>query len=100
MIVKAAPRLATILWLWKALVDGRSSTEGEHVPLVGELHQSQSQIQFIDAVYTYVGNANGRSRVGHGGRYWVCWIYRKAKRVADERLSARDQAQLSETTVN
>jgi hypothetical protein len=51
MIVKAAPRLATILWLWKALVDGRSSTRGEHVPLVGELHQSQSQMQFIEAVH-------------------------------------------------
>lgn len=41
MIVKAAPRLATILWLEKVLVGGRLSTRGEYVPLVGELYQGQ-----------------------------------------------------------
>ncbi|KAG9766064.1 cdc12 like protein, partial [Aureobasidium melanogenum] len=44
----AAPRLATILWLEKALVDGCPSIGGK-------------------CRITYVGNANGRSRVGHGG---------------------------------
>lgn len=43
MIVKAAPRLATILWLDRALVDGRWMIEDEYVPLVGELHQGQSR---------------------------------------------------------
>ena len=48
---------------------------------------------------TYVGNANGRSRVGHGGRYCVWWMCGTAKRVADKRVATRDLAQLPGTTV-
>lgn len=51
MIVKAAPRLATILWLEKALVDGCPSIGGKCVPLVGELHQSQSRSLVMEAAH-------------------------------------------------
>lgn len=84
MIVKAAPRLATILWLGKALVGVWSRTGGECIPLVRELHWGSvmESCRFEQRI-TYVGNANGRSRVGHGGRYCVCgncWMARTSDR--------------------
>jgi hypothetical protein len=71
MIVKAAPRLATILWLWRVLVDERSSTRDEHVPLVGELHQSQSKVHLIEATPSHtlampMGEAESAMVVGIG----------------------------------
>lgn len=66
---------------------------------LGSYNEVSHRFRWSRQRITYVGNANGRSRVGHVGRYCVWWMCGTAKGVVDDRLATQDRPQFSETTV-
>jgi hypothetical protein len=70
MIVKAAPRFATILCLLNVRLERDACTCAfafdEDVPLVGQLRCMLADVNNVRGAYTYIGNANWGRGFGHG----------------------------------